>query len=504
VSGQGPEGQAENRATIQGSGFQFDTKYTTLPQAFHRFAEPSPVPTPKVTLLNTALATELGLTLENLSAEEEAELLSGHRLAEGSQPFAQAYAGHQFGGFSILGDGRAHVLGEHLTPSGQRVDIQLKGSGRTPYSRGGDGLAALGPMLREYIISEAMAALGIPTTRSLAVLTTGNQVRRETFLPGSVLTRVASSHLRIGTFEFAAAANQPELLQALVNYAIERHDPELAEAECPAIALWDAVAKRQARLIASWLRVGFVHGVMNTDNVTISGETIDYGPCAFVDRYAASTVFSSIDHGGRYAFGNQPWIARWNLARFAETLLPLIDADQEKAIKVAEARLEHFASVMNDAWIGMMRDKLGLPGEQDEDLKLAMDLLELMEEGKVDYTNTFRALSGAAPLPTALDKEVAGWDDWKTRWDTRCGRASGAELAPEARERMQKANPAVIPRNHRVEEALSAATQSGDLEPFNRLLEAVQNPYQERPELAPYQTLPSEEVACNYKTFCGT
>ena len=347
MSGQGPEGQAENRAIIQGSGFQFDTKYTTLPQAFHRFAEPSPVPTPKVTLLNTALAKELGLTLENLSAEEEAELLSGHRLAEGSQPFAQAYAGHQFGGFSILGDGRAHVLGEHLTPSGQRVDIQLKGSGRTPYSRGGDGLAALGPMLREYIISEAMAALGIPTTRSLAVLTTGNQVRRETFLPGSVLTRVASSHLRIGTFEFAAAANQPELLQALVNYAIERHDPELAEAECPALALWDAVAKRQAMLVASWLRVGFVHGVMNTDNVTISGETIDYGPCAFVDRYAASTVFSSIDHGERYAFGNQPWIARWNLARFAETLLPLIDADKEKRDAFGAGSLQRGQAVRN-------------------------------------------------------------------------------------------------------------------------------------------------------------
>ncbi|MEC8052262.1 MAG: YdiU family protein [Myxococcota bacterium] len=504
MSGQSPEGQAENRATIQGSGFQFETTYTDLPQALHRFAKPSQVPSPKVTLLNDALAKELGLTLETLSAEQQAQLLTGHTLAEGSVPFAQAYAGHQFGGFSILGDGRAHVLGEHLTPSGQRVDVQLKGSGRTPFSRGGDGLASLGPMLREYIISEAMAALGIPTSRSLAVLTTGKQVRRETFLPGSVLTRVASSHLRIGTFEFAAAANQPEDLEKLVIYALKRHDPELLETECPALALWDAVAKRQAALIAGWLRVGFVHGVMNTDNVTISGETIDYGPCAFVDRYAADTVFSSIDHGGRYAFGNQPWIARWNLARFAEALLPLIDADQEKAIKIAEERLEQFRTWMNDAWADMMRAKLGLPGREDEDLKLAMDLLGLMEEAKVDYTNTFRALSGAAPLPTALDKEIAGWDDWKTRWDKRCGRTSGGELSPETRERMRRANPAVIPRNHRVEEALEAAVQSGDLEPFNRLLEAVQNPYEERPELAPYQSLPSEEVACNFKTFCGT
>jgi len=504
VSGQGPEGQAENRATIQGSGFHFETTYTKLPQVLHRFAAPTQGKDPQITLLNHALAKELGLTLENLASEDQAKLLSGHTLAEGSTPFAQAYAGHQFGGFSILGDGRAHVLGEHLTPEGKRVDIQLKGSGRTPYSRRGDGLASLGPMLREYIISEAMAALGIPTTRSLAVLTTGEQVRRETFLPGSVLTRVASSHLRIGTFEFAAASNQTENLQALLRYAIKRHDPRLAEAECPALALWDAVAKRQADLIADWLRVGFVHGVMNTDNVTISGETIDYGPCAFIDRYAADTVFSSIDHSGRYAFGNQPWIARWNLARFAESLLPLIDADQEKAVKIAEGRLDQFATVMNDAWLGMMRDKLGLPGEQDEDLKLAMDLLELMEEGKVDYTNTFRALSGAAPLPTALDKEIAGWDDWKTRWDKRCGRTRGADVSSESRERMQKANPAVIPRNHRVEEALTAAVQSGDLEPFNRLLAAVQNPYEERPELAPYQTLPSDEVSCNYQTFCGT
>ena len=504
MSEQGPKDEAENITFVGGSGFRFDTTYITLPQVLHRLSQPSGVPNPQLTILNTALAQELGLTLDALTPVQQAELLSGHTLAQGSLPFSQAYAGHQFGGFSILGDGRAHVLGEHITPDDTRVDIQLKGSGRTPFTRGGDGLAALGPMLREYIISEAMAALGIPTTRSLAVISTGGTVRRETPLPGAVLTRVSKSHLRVGTFEFAAAARQPDLLEKLVSYAINRHDPELASAECPALALWDAVAKRQATLVASWLRVGFVHGVMNTDNVTISGETIDYGPCAFVDHYSAKTVFSSIDHGGRYAFGNQPWIARWNLARFAEALLPLIDDDQEKAIKVAEGRLEDFSTVMNDAWADMMREKLGLPGRQEHDLKLAMDLLNLMEEAKVDYTNTFRALSGATALPSALDKEVAGWDDWKSRWDTRCGRANGEDLSDETRERMRQANPAVIPRNHLVEEALSAAVESDNLDPMHRLLDAMSAPYEERPELASFQQPPSQETSCNYKTFCGT
>ncbi|HJL28121.1 MAG TPA: YdiU family protein, partial [Polyangiaceae bacterium LLY-WYZ-15_(1-7)] len=459
-------------------------------------------PRPELTIVNVSLARELGLRLEELSPDAQAALFSGRSLAEGSKPFSQAYAGHQFGGFTVLGDGRAHVLGEHLTPDGRRVDIQLKGSGRTPFSRGGDGKATLGPMLREYIISEAMVGLGVPTTRSLAVVRTGERVMREEPLPGAVLTRVASSHLRVGTFQLAAALGEPEPLRALLTYAIERHDPDLADAACPALALWDAVAKRQAALIASWMRIGFVHGVMNTDNMTISGETIDYGPCAFIDRYAASRVFSSIDRGGRYAFGNQPRIAQWNLARLAEALLPLIDADEGRAVEKAQERLERFQGWMGEAWTDMMRDKLGLPGRQEDDLALATSLLELMEEASADYTDTFRALSGATPLPSALEG-TSGWAAWRERWDARCGRAPGDVPPPEARDRMRRANPAVIPRNHLVEEALEAAVSSNDLGPLDRLLDALRSPYEERPELAPLQAPPPDSFA-SYRTFCGT
>ena len=491
-----------NEDLISGSGFRFDTKYTQLPSKFFSFGQPGPVPEPRVIILNKPLSQELGLCLESLSPEALAALFSGRVSAEGSVPFSQAYAGHQYGGFTILGDGRAHVLGEHLTPDGRRVDIQLKGSGRSPYSRRGDGRATLGPMLREYIISEAMAALRIPSTRSLAVVSTGAAVQREKSLPGAILTRVAASHLRIGTFEFAAALGEPDHLQALLHYAIDRHDPELTDAPCPALALWDAVARRQAALIASWMRVGFVHGVMNTDNVSISGETIDYGPCAFIDRYAAGAVFSSIDHHGRYAFGNQPQIAHWNLARFAEALLPLIDADQSRAVALAEERLAQFETWMSEAWTDMMRDKLGLPGRQEEDLPLAMALLELMEEASADYTDTFRGLSGATSLPPALEHAPA-WDAWRTRWDARCERSRGDGLSAAARERMRHANPAVIPRNHLVEEALDAAVMVEDLGPFHRLLAAVQAPYEERPELSPFQELPPDSFR-NYRTFCGT
>ena len=483
-------------------GFQFDTGYTQLPAVFYRFAEPAPASQPELVVVNEPLARELGLRLDELSAAKQAALFSGGALAEGSVPFSQAYAGHQFGGFTILGDGRAHVLGEHITPDGRRVDIQLKGSGRTPFSRGGDGRATLGPMLREYIISEAMAALGVPTTRSLAVVTTGDRVRRDGLLPGAVLTRVASSHLRVGTFELAAAHRRTDLLQALLDYTLERHDPELVEAPCPALALWDAVAKRQATLIASWMRIGFVHGVMNTDNMTISGETIDYGPCAFIDRYAARSVFSSIDHGGRYAFGNQPGIAQWNLARLAEALLPLIDADENRAVEKAQEGLTRFGEWMNEAWTEMMRDKLGLPGEHEDDVAIGIGLLELMEATESDYTDTFRALSGATPLPPALER-AAGWDAWRTRWDARCGREKGQAPTSEARERMRRANPAVIPRNHRVEEALDAAVSANDLAPLHRLVAVLQSPYDERPELAPYQEPPPDSFS-GYQTFCGT
>ena len=494
---------SSKRNLITSSGFRFDTQYIQLPEVFYSFGDPGPVSEPNVVVVNTSLSQELGLSLENLSSEMLATLFSGRALAEDSVPFSQAYAGHQFGGFSILGDGRAHVLGEHLTPKGQRVDIQLKGSGPTLYSRGGDGRATLGPMLREYIISEAMAALGVPSTRSLAVVRTGTPVlREEGFLPGAILTRVAASHLRVGTFEFAAALGGPNYLQALLKYAIKRHDPVLADAPCPALALWDAVAKRQAALIASWMRIGFVHGVMNTDNMTLSGETIDYGPCAFVDRYSAATVFSSIDEEGRYAFGNQPWIARWNLARFAEALLPLVDSDRHKAVEKVQERLEHFRNWMNEAWTNMMREKLGLPGQQEEDISIATALLGLMEETSADYTDTFRALSGATALPSALES-APGWIAWRTRWDARCGRAVGEEPAADGLSRMRAANPAVIPRNHLVEEALGAAVINGDLGPFHHLLSALALPYEERPELLPFQKPPPESFV-NYQTFCGT
>ena len=490
------------RGAIDGGGFRFDTRYTRLPPVFYSFGEPRGAPQPQVVLVNQTLARELGLRLDELTAESQAALFSGRRLARGSVPFSQAYAGHQFGGFTMLGDGRAHVLGEHITPDGARVDIQLKGSGHTPYSRGGDGRATLGPMLREYVISEAMAALNVPTARSLAVVSTGAAVLRDGPLPGAILTRVAASHLRIGTFEFAAALDDPTPLRQLVAYAIDRHDPTLSDEPCPALALWDAVARRQAKLVASWMRVGFVHGVMNTDNVTISGETIDYGPCAFMDRYAGATVFSSIDRNGRYAFGNQPWITRWNLARFAEALLPLIDPDQSRAVAIAQERLTRFRTWMNDAWTDMMRAKLGLPGQRPDDLSLATDLLELMEKASADYTDTFRALSGATAVPAALDA-TPGWDGWRTRWDARCERARGAAPSAAARARMRRVNPAVIPRNHLVQGALDAAVKADDPGPLHRLLAALRSPYDERPALAPFQE-PPPAAFCNYRTFCGT
>ncbi|MGB0678956.1 MAG: protein adenylyltransferase SelO [Polyangiales bacterium] len=489
------------RCRITGSGFRFDTQYTQLPSVFYSFGDPSPVSQPKLTVVNLPLSQELGLRLQDLSPETQAALFSGRTLAEGSLPFSQAYAGHQFGGFSILGDGRAHVLGEHIAPDGRRVDIQLKGSGPTPYSREGDGRATLGPMLREYIISEAMAALRVPTTRSLAVVRTGDPVLREGLLSGAVLVRVAASHLRVGTFEFAAALHRPHL-QALLQYAIQRHDPALATTPCPALALWDGVAQRQAALIAAWMRVGFVHGVMNTDNMTLSGETIDYGPCAFVDRYAGATVFSSIDEEGRYAFGNQPAVAQWNLARLAEALLPLIDTQRDKAVARAQERLTRFRDWMNAAWTDMMREKLGLPGKQDEDISIATALLRLMEETSSDYTDTFRALSGATALPPTL-ASAPEWDMWRSRWDARCGRAQGDAPSFDARGRMRAANPAVIPRNHLVEEALDAAVRSEDMGPLHRLLAALESPYEERPELADFQRLPPASFS-SYQTFCGT
>lgn len=493
---------ADQRERIHGTGLRFDTRYTQLPAAFHHGGEPSPAPDPTVVVVNHALAEELGLRLQDLSPEEQAALFSGRALAEGSTPFSQAYAGHQFGGFAVLGDGRAHVLGEHVTPDRRRVDVQLKGSGRTPYSRGGDGLATLGPMLREYLVSEAMAALNVPTTRSLAVVRTGARVLRNGPEPGAVLTRVAASHIRVGTFQFAACLEDSSALRDLVRYTIARHYPTLTDAPSSALALWDEVAERQAALVISWMRVGFVHGVMNTDNTTVSGETIDYGPCAFLDEYASGKTFSSIDRHGRYAFGNQPGILCWNMARFAEALLPLLDADRDRAIALAEERIARLAARLSEAWTEMMREKLGLPGRDADDSSLATGLLELMEETAADYTDSFRALSGDTPIPPALER-ARGWETWRCRWDDRCGRARGDGPDRGARDRMRAVNPAVIPRNHLVEEALSAAVDREDLGAFHRLLSAVRAPYEERPELAPFQEPPPASFR-SYKTFCGT
>jgi uncharacterized protein YdiU (UPF0061 family) len=463
----------------------FDHSYARdLPGTYVRVA-PDRAPAPQLLALNRPLAAELGLDLDEADA---AAWFSGAAVPPGADPIAQAYAGHQFGGFSPqLGDGRAHLLGEVVTPKG-RFDIQLKGSGRTPFSRGGDGKAAIGPMLREYLISEFMAAVDVPTTRSLAVVATGEEVWRETRLPGAVLARVAASHLRVGTFQFFAARGESDKVKALVNYAIARHYPDLAHTDAPALALLDAVIARQARLIAHWMGLGFIHGVMNTDNMAISGETIDYGPCAFMEGYAPGTVFSSIDHQGRYAYANQPLILGWNLARLAETLVPLLDASQEKAIEIANDRLTGIAPRYRAEWLAVMRRKLGLAGADDGDALLADDLMTAMEGA--DWTLTFRRLANEDALRPLFD-DFAKMEAWLPRWRARAGEGAAQRLAA--------ANPAVIPRNHQVEEALAAAT-AGDMAPFHALLAAIQTPFT---ETAPYM-LPAPTSFGQYVTFCGT
>lgn len=481
-------------------GWRFDNSYTRLPESFFTRHHPIPVRAPQVVILNHALAESLGLDIRTLSAEEAALLFAGNVLPEGAQPIAQAYAGHQFGHFTMLGDGRAILLGEHLTPTDNRFDIQLKGSGQTRFSRRGDGRAALAPMLREYLISEAMHALGIPTTRSLAVVTTGESVMRETLLPGAILTRVAASHIRVGTFEYVARTEGTEGIKALADYAIHRHYPDLGETENPYLALLHSVIERQASLVAKWLLVGFIHGVMNTDNMAISGETIDYGPCAFMDGYDLNTMFSSIDHHGRYRYSHQPQIAQWNLARFAETLLPLLDPAQERAIPLAEEAIHSFSAIFQNHWLAGMRRKLGLFTEEAEDTELMETLLAWMQKHRADYTNTFRALASET-LPTDAmfgDTELVAWH---TRWQTRLSRQ------PQPKESsfhmMRANNPAIHPRNHRVEEALAAASEQGDYSLLQRLLTAVTDPYTDAPEHHDYRTppAPSERV---YQTFCGT
>lgn len=480
-------------------GFHFETTYTDLPGQFFTQVQPKPIAEPGIVVVNTALAEALGLDFSGLSEAEQSALFSGNRLPEGTTPFSQAYAGHQFGGFTILGDGRAHVWGEHMTPNGERFDIQFKGSGLTPYSRGGDGKAALGPMLREYIISEAMHHLGIPTTRSLAVVATNEAVRRETLLPGAILTRVAQSHLRVGTFQFAAYKQDPEAQKALMDYAIRRHYPELLESENRALALLRTVIDRQAELIVHWMRVGFIHGVMNTDNMTIAGQTIDYGPCAFMDAYDPATVFSSIDHQGRYAYANQPRIAQWNLARFAEALLPLINQDMDEAIEAATEEINGFLDLYQRKWAQMMRAKLGLFGAEDEDQSLALDLLDWMKTNNADYTNTFWALT-EADMPDDQVFRQETFKAWYDGWQARMERNS--KPLGDAKSLMKANNPNVIPRNHRVEEALEAA-EKGDFLPFKTLLGALKAPYNDLGHAEEFLTppQPSERV---YQTFCGT
>ncbi len=488
------------RKEIIETGWNFDNSYSRLPQSFFTNLNPSPVQSPKLIIFNDSLATSLGLDVQALKSEEGVAVLAGNRIPEGALPLAQAYAGHQFGHFAMLGDGRATLIGEQITPLGERFDIQLKGSGRTPYSRGGDGRATLGPMLREFIISEAMHALGIPTTRSLAVVTTGESIIRETELPGAVLTRVAASHLRFGTFQYVAKWGTDEELRVLADYALQRHFPEIELVGNRYLALLQQVIKRQAALIAKWQLVGFVHGVMNTDNMTISGETIDYGPCAFIDTYDPTTVFSSIDVQGRYAYGNQPNIVGWNLARFAESLIPLLHDDYTEGAKLAQDAISEFPEQYHSNWLAGMRTKLGIVNEEKQDEFLIEDLLRMMETYRADYTNTFRALT----FDKLEDEVLFGTPEfaqWHERWQARLGRQQ--ESKANSHQLMRDSNPAIIPRNHRIESALEAAVKQGDYGVMERLLEVLSSPYAHSSEQVDYSTVPVQSTS-PYRTFCGT
>ncbi|MFX3675225.1 MAG: YdiU family protein [Paenisporosarcina sp.] len=481
-------------------GWNFDNSYARLPKTFFTSINPTPVRSPELILFNSPLATSLGLNDQSLQTNDGVKVLAGNQIPETALPLAQAYAGHQFGHFNMLGDGRAILLGEQITPQGERFDIQYKGPGRTPYSRGGDGRAALGPMLREYIISEAMHALGIPTTRSLAVVTTGEAVIRETELPGAILTRVAASHLRVGTFQYAANMCTVEELRALADYTIERHYPDVKADDNRYLSLLQEVIKRQAKLIAKWQLVGFIHGVMNTDNMTISGETIDYGPCAFMDVYDPATVFSSIDQQGRYAYGNQPYMGGWNLARFAESLLPLLHDNEEQAVELAQGAIAEFNKLYHANWFAGMRAKLGIFNEEEQDESLIEELLSMMQKYRTDYTNTFRALTFDKHEETVLFG-TEEFSKWYEQWQARLGRQE--ESKTSSQQLMQNSNPAVIPRNHRVEEALEAAVDHGDLHVMERLLEVLSRPYEHSPEKADYCT-PPEDSTHPYRTYCGT
>lgn len=486
---------------IDAAGWRFDNSYTRLPPGLFTRSTPVPVRHPGVVYLNAPLAAALGLDPGALAEADGAAIFAGNAIPPGADPIAQAYAGHQFGHFTNLGDGRAILLGEQIAPDGSRHDIQLKGAGRTRYSRGGDGRAALGPMLREALISEALHALGIPTTRSLAVASTGEAVLREEALPGAILVRVAASHIRVGTFQYAAAVADPTLLPALLAHAISRHDPGLAEADEPALAFLEAVIDRQAALIARWMQVGFIHGVMNTDNMAVSGETIDYGPCAFLDAYDPTTVFSSIDRQGRYAWANQPGIAHWNLARLAESLLPTLPGDAEAAVERISTVLATFPDRFARHALAGWRAKLGLRTEEDGDQALVTALLAAMEGIGADFTATFAALAAAAEAPAAATPFVAGpLADWRATWRARLDRQP--QSLADATALMRRTNPLVIPRNHRVEEALAAAV-AGEMAPFETLLDAITHPFDDTPATQPFRDGPPP--GCGpYRTFCGT
>ena len=479
-------------------GWCFDNTYYRLSDIFKEDIKPIPVKKPELVLINKTLAENLNLNFSNLDNQELSELFSGNSLPKGSNSIAQAYAGHQFGHFTMLGDGRAVLIGEHLSKDNKRYDIQFKGSGKTAFSRNGDGRAALGPMLREYVISEAMNGLGIPTTRSLAVVKTGEDVIRETSLPGAILTRIASSHIRVGTFQYIAARQKKDEIEVLLNYVIDRHYPDIKNSKNKAAELLSIVLEKQINLVVNWMRVGFIHGVMNTDNMSISGETIDYGPCAFMDTYDPKTVFSSIDQMGRYAYFNQPVITKWNLSRFAECLIPLIDKNQEKAIELATEIINSFEKKYEEKWLNMMRDKLGLFGMDEKDKFLILDLLTWMHQKKIDYTNIFCHLMNEN-IKEDKDYEDEDFKNWKKRWNERL--KTNNNTPEKSLKLMRSANPIVIPRNHKVEEALEAA-EKNNFKPITRLVEILKDPYSQQKNIINYQ-IPSNSEK-KYQTFCGT
>ena len=484
--------------------FKFDNSFARSLEDYFSYCEAEPAVAPKWLQFNHGLAEELGLDPVTLDSDAGLAIFSGNETAEGSKPLAQAYAGHQFGGFSPqLGDGRALLLGEVIDTQQHRRDIQLKGSGRTPFSRGGDGKAAVGPVLREYLIGEAMYALGVPTTRALAAIATGKEVYRENILPGAILTRVAASHIRVGTFQYGAARGDEDKVRKLADYAIARHYPDTADAENPYLAFFAAVADAQAALVAQWMSIGFIHGVMNTDNMTISGETIDYGPCAFMESYDPGTVFSSIDQGGRYSYANQPQILVWNLARLAEPLIPLVDPNQERAVELLTETIECIQPLYESYWLTRMRSKIGLSKEDSLDSQLIQDLLKVMEG--TDFTLAFRRLSqvlcGDKDLARNLFKKPNDFDDWEQRWRKRLEQEGVA--TEETAQAMDRVNPIYIPRNHKVEEALAAATHQADMTVFSKLLTIVTRPFEEVEGNEAYAE-PAPATNMPYRTFCGT